>query len=205
MNRLCCALLGAALSAAALAGPAEARSESTETYTAREYVPVTRTTKARSWKPQKHVRAKTAKRYAGGKKRSAHGKSAKRYRTAAYTRTRSLAGRSVTAGYSGGGSSRGCLSAPARGLLSRIESNFGAVQVISTCRPGARIAGTGKVSRHASGNAIDFAAGGRKGAIVSWLVANHHSGGTMTYRGMSHIHVDIGPRFVRLGAGGRNG
>jgi hypothetical protein len=29
------------------------------------------------------------------------------------------------------------------------------------------------------------------------------AGGTMTYRNMSHIHVDIGPRFVSLGAGGR--
>jgi hypothetical protein len=38
---------------------------------------------------------------------------------------------------------------------------------------------------------------------VSWLIANHKSGGTMTYRGMSHIHVDIGYHFVSLGSGGR--
>ena len=63
-----------------------------------------------------------------------------------------------------------------------------------------RIAGTGKVSKHAHGAAIDFDAGGRKGAIVSWLIKNHHSGGTMTYRDMGHIHVDIGHRFVKLGA-----
>ena len=78
------------------------------------------------------------------------------------------------------------------------------MQIISTCRPGARIAGTGRVSRHASGNAVDFnAPGGRKAEIVRWLIANHRSGGTMTYAGMSHIHVDIGPRFVSLGSGGR--
>lgn len=102
----------------------------------------------------------------------------------------------------GASSSRSCLSSGARNLLSRIEQNFGKVQVISTCRPGARIRGTGRMSRHASGNAVDFSAGNRKGAIVRWLIANHHSGGTMTYSGMSHIHVDIGRRFVSL-AGSR--
>jgi uncharacterized protein YcbK (DUF882 family) len=111
----------------------------------------------------------------------------------------------VTASHSGGGgggASRGCLQASARALLGRIEQQFGTVRVISTCRPGARIAGSGKPSKHGFGLAVDFDAGGRKGAIVSWLRANHHSGGTMTYARMSHIHVDIGPHFVSLGAGG---
>jgi len=98
---------------------------------------------------------------------------------------------------------RGCLTSAARGLLSRIEGRFGRVNVISTCRPGARIAGTNRISRHASGNAIDFDAGGRKSQIISWLIANHKSGGTMTYPDMSHIHVDIGPHFVSI-AGGRH-
>lgn len=105
--------------------------------------------------------------------------------------------------YAGPGTSRGCLTPAARALLGRIESQFGSVQIISTCRPGARIAGTGRISRHASGNAVDFNAGGRKAAIVRWLIANHKSGGTMTYAGMSHVHVDIGYRFVSLGSGGR--
>ncbi len=104
----------------------------------------------------------------------------------------------------GASASRTCLTSAARNLLSRIEQRFGAVQLVSTCRPGARIAGTGRVSRHASGNAIDFNAGGRKGAIVNWLIANHRSGGTMTYAGMSHVHVDIGPHFVALNSGGRS-
>ncbi len=99
---------------------------------------------------------------------------------------------------SGASSSRSCLSAAARGLLARIEQQFGAMQVVSTCRPGARIAGTGHMSRHASGNAVDFSAGSRKGAVIQWLLANHHQGGTMTYPRMDHIHVDIGPRFVSL-------
>ncbi len=96
------------------------------------------------------------------------------------------------------GASRSCLTSPARALLGRIESKFGRVQIVSTCRPGATIAGTGRPSRHASGNAIDFRAPGRKGEVVRWLIANHKSGGVMTYNGMDHIHVDIGPHFVSL-------
>lgn len=103
---------------------------------------------------------------------------------------------------SGASASRSCLTGGARTILSRIEAQFGAMQLVSTCRPGATIRGTGKVSRHASGNAIDFNAGHRKGAVIGWLLANHHSGGTMTYSGSSHVHVDIGPRFASL-AGSR--
>lgn len=118
-------------------------------------------------------------------------------------RRNGMAARSFTR-YANPGVSRGCLTPSARALLGRIEAQFGSVQIISTCRPGARIAGTGKISRHASGNAVDFnAPGGRKAAIVRWLIANHKSGGTMTYAGMNHIHVDIGYRFVSLNSGGR--
>ena len=106
-------------------------------------------------------------------------------------------------GDGGGGTSRSCLTSAARGILTRIESKFGSVQLISTCRPGATIAGSGRPSRHASGNAIDFEAGGRKGAIVNWLASNHSAGGTMTYADMSHIHVDIGSHFVSLAGGER--
>lgn len=74
----------------------------------------------------------------------------------------------------------------------------GNVQVISTCRPGARIATTGKMSKHASGQAIDFRVPGRKAEVVAWLRQNHNAGGTMTYSDMDHIHVDVGARFVAL-------
>ena len=84
-------------------------------------------------------------------------------------------------GDGGGGTSRSCLTSAARGLLNRIEAKFGAMRIVSTCRPGATIAGSGRPSRHASGNAIDFEAGNRKGEVVRWLAANHSSGGTMTY------------------------
>jgi hypothetical protein len=96
---------------------------------------------------------------------------------------------------------RSCLTPPARALLERIEEKFGRVKLVSTCRPGSTIAGTGRPSRHASGNAVDFDADRRKGEIVEWLVANHHDGGTMTYAGMDHIHVDIGPYFVSIAGG----
>lgn len=105
--------------------------------------------------------------------------------------------------YSGSaGTSRSCLTGPTRALLGRIEATFGPMQIISTCRPGARIAGTGKISKHASGEAIDFSVPGRsKAQVVAWLRANHY-GGIMTYRNLSHIHVDVGYRYVRLGAWG---
>ncbi len=115
-----------------------------------------------------------------------------------------LQSRAVTAerGDGGGGTARSCLQPAASALLARIEAQFGPVQIVSTCRPGATIRNTGKPSKHRYGLAIDFEAGSRKGAIVQWLIANHHDGGTMTYAGMSHIHVDIGQRFVSLGFGG---
>jgi uncharacterized protein YcbK (DUF882 family) len=96
------------------------------------------------------------------------------------------------------GSSVTCLTWEARALLNRIRARFGNVEIVSTCRPGARIAGTRHPSRHASGQAIDFRIPGKKGQVVSWLIANHHNGGVMTYRDMDHIHVDIGPHFVAL-------
>jgi hypothetical protein len=102
-------------------------------------------------------------------------------------------------GSGGASTSRGCLTGPTRALLNRIEARFGSVQIVSTCRPGARIRGTRKMSKHASGQAVDFhAPRGKKAEIVRWLMANHSAGGTMTYPGMNHIHVDIGQRFVSL-------
>jgi len=141
----------------------------------------------------------TASRWKG----SRHGKAAHRDRRRSHASHRSSRRHHTRAASAAGGVSRSCLTSPARALLSRIESRFGRVNVISTCRPGARIAGSGRISRHASGNAVDFDAGGRKSQIVSWLIANHKSGGTMTYPSMSHIHVDIGPHFVSI-AGGRH-
>jgi hypothetical protein len=98
---------------------------------------------------------------------------------------------------------RSCLTPAVRALLDRIEQQFGPVQAVSTCRPGATIPGSWRPSRHASGNAVDFKAGARKAEILAWLIANHRGGGTMTYAGMDHIHVDIGAHFVSIAGGPR--
>jgi Peptidase M15 len=123
---------------------------------------------------------------------------AKRYDgDGAKLKNRSMTSRSQ-ASNSGGGSSRSCLTGDARALLNSIENKFGRVEIISTCRPGARIATSGRPSKHASGQAIDFRAPGKKKQVVSWLINNHGDGGTMTYSDMDHIHVDVGSHFVAL-------
>jgi hypothetical protein len=107
----------------------------------------------------------------------------------------------VHSGKSGGSAStsRSCLQSSVRAVLGRIEQKFGSVTLVSTCRPGATIRNTGKRSKHASGEAVDFVAPrGKKGEVVRWLIANHKSGGTMTYPMMNHIHIDVGYRFVSL-------
>jgi uncharacterized protein YcbK (DUF882 family) len=134
------------------------------------------------------------KKYVGKKKVYASKKSGSR-----------LASRAITSGREDGGSSRSCLQPAARSLLNQIESRFGSVEIISTCRAGATIATTGKPSKHRYGLAIDFSAPGKKAAVVQWLIANHHSGGTMTYSDMNHIHVDIGYHFVSLGSNSGRG
>lgn len=146
----------------------------------------------------KNYTGKSSKRYAKSSSRKSYAKAGSKKRHYA-SKKRNLKSRSFT-NYASGGTSRSCLQPQARALLNRIESQFGSVSIVSTCRAGAVIATSGKPSKHRYGLAIDFDAGGRKGAIVNWLLKNHHSGGTMTYRDMSHIHVDIGPRFVSLGA-----
>lgn len=193
-KRVLAAVVGMGV-AACLAAPAEARIDNG---------PVSSLYEAdRRAAPKK---AYTSNNKARATARRTTGKSAKYRGQGKVGRAARLQGRAMTASHTGGGgggASRGCLQASARALLDRIEAQFGPVQVISTCRPGARIAGSGKPSKHGFGLAVDFNAGGRKAAIVNWLRANHMAGGTMTYRNMNHIHVDIGPRFVSLGAGGR--
>jgi hypothetical protein len=197
-KRIFAAILGAGI-AACLAAPAEARLDNgpiaslydgdTRPSLSQQKI---KKTKRAEWRGSKSKKAKAAYR-----------KSNKR-NTATASRTSRLKGRAMTAMQSGGGAgtSRSCLQGAARALLERIEQQFGPVQVVSTCRPGAVIAGSGKPSKHRYGLAVDFDAGSRKQAIVNWLIANHHNGGTMTYARMSHIHFDIGQHFVQLGAGG---
>lgn len=174
----------AALMGLAFAPAAEAR-RIDDGYVFRLHPPVTNYERdGRKYQKARHVSKSGRKgRYSSrksSKRRYASGKSGRRH------------------SHAGSGVSRSCLTGAARALLGRIENQFGTVQIISTCRPGARIATTGKISKHASGQAIDFRVPGRKAQVLRWLIANHKSGGTMTYSDMDHIHVDVGYRFVAL-------
>jgi uncharacterized protein YcbK (DUF882 family) len=90
-----------------------------------------------------------------------------------------------------------CLPSSLKRTLSQIERQFGSVSIVSTHRPGARIAGSGRPSLHASCRAVDFnPPRGKHAQVVAWLKANH-SGGVGTYScGMNHVHIDNGP-YVR--------
>ncbi|MEL7048041.1 MAG: D-Ala-D-Ala carboxypeptidase family metallohydrolase [Pseudomonadota bacterium] len=89
----------------------------------------------------------------------------------------------------------GCLPGSIKSKLAQIRSKFGPIKVISTHRPGARIAGSGKRSLHASCRAADFhPPKGKYRQVVAWLKKTH-SGGVGTYScGMHHIHIDNGSR-----------
>ena len=130
-----------------------------------------------------------------------------RGRTPGHAHVARSSGSRTHAAASGGASvSRACLTGQTRALLDRVEAKFGRVEIVSTCRPGAVIAGTGHASMHRYGRAVDFVAQpGRKAEIVRWLAANN-SGGTMTYAHMNHIHMDTGAyHFVSLGSPGAGG
>ncbi len=92
-----------------------------------------------------------------------------------------------------GSISTACLPGELKATLNHVEAKFGPVQVISSHRPGARVRGTGRRSKHADCRAVDFhPAKGQHAAVVAWLRANH-SGGLGTYSGRhSHIHIDNG-------------
>ena len=70
-----------------------------------------------------------------------------------------------------------CLPGVVKKRLAQIRSKFGKVRVISTHRPGARIAGSGKRSYHASCRAVDFhPPKGKYRAVLAWLKSNHKGG-----------------------------
>lgn len=95
----------------------------------------------------------------------------------------------------------GCLPAVLKSALARVRAACGQAQVVSTHRPGARIAGTGRRSYHASCRAVDFNAphGCALKVLAGW------PGGLGVYSGgMRHLHLDNGPR-VRFAHGGRRG
>ena len=96
----------------------------------------------------------------------------------------------VSQSIAGPTASRGCLTAETRSVLNRMEARFGRVKVISTCRPGAVIAGSGRPSQHRYGKAVDFIPNGNRAAMLAWLRANAR-GAVITYAS-GHIHFDTG-------------
>lgn len=98
--------------------------------------------------------------------------------------------------------SRSCLTAETRAILEQAEAHFGVTfRLVSTCRPGAVIAGTNHPSEHRYGKAVDLLPpAGMKAAVVKWLYA-HAPGVTMVYARMPHVHFDTGP-YHALACGG---
>lgn len=94
----------------------------------------------------------------------------------------------------GATNSTGCLPSSLKSTLATIRKKFGPIDILSTHRPGARIAGSRKKSYHASCRAVDFKPRKNKAKVIAWLKANH-GGGVGTYSGRhTHIHIDNGPR-----------
>jgi hypothetical protein len=119
------------------------------------------------------------------------------YKARGYSRSHARARSRIHAGghahrhsHAGGGASRACLTGPTRQVLAGLEARFGAVKVISTCRPGAVIAGSGRPSQHRYGKAVDFMPNGNRAAMMAWLRANTN-GAVITYAS-GHIHFDTG-------------
>ena len=112
-----------------------------------------------------------------------------------------LTAASATADAKASMSGSSCLPSSLKATLNQIERRFGPVHILSTFRPGAKIAGTGRTSFHASCRAVDFKPTRNHAQVVAWLKANH-PGGVGTYSGsMSHIHIDNGAH-VRFHKGG---
>lgn len=98
--------------------------------------------------------------------------------------------------------STNCLPGSLRAKLAEINRRYGTVVVVSTLRPGARIAGTRRPSLHATCQAVDFRpARGTYGAVASHL-RRSWSGGVGTYAS-GHIHIDTGPNYRWHQGGGR--
>lgn len=90
-------------------------------------------------------------------------------------------------------------------FLADVQARCGSVRVISTFRPGARIAGTGRTSCHASGQAVDYTTGNPSCALAvansgPWRSLGHSN----DYGRVAHFHVSVcaqeaGVRFAHGG------
>jgi len=95
--------------------------------------------------------------------------------------------------HSGPSTSRSCLPPALKDVLATIETRFGPVRVVSTHRPGARIAGTNHASLHATCRAVDFHPAPGKYREVLAYVRAEWTGGIGIYSGKQHhLHLDVG-------------
>ena len=84
-----------------------------------------------------------------------------------------------------------CLPGVLKNALEHIGRRYGKVSVISTFRRGARIAGSGNLSKHASCRAVDFHVRGNKKGALAWLRKQRLE--IITYGcGMHHVHIATG-------------
>ena len=88
-----------------------------------------------------------------------------------------------------------CLPGELRSALADVERKFGPVTVLSTHRPGAVVAGTGRPSQHRDCRALDFRPSRNRGAIIAFLRNDPRVQGLGIYRS-GHIHMDAGPYRV---------
>ena len=90
--------------------------------------------------------------------------------------------------------SRACLPYELKNALATIESRFGPVKVVSTHRPGARIAGTHYASYHATCRAVAFEpAPGKYREVLAYLRCRWN-GGIGTYSGRCTICISTSGR-----------
>lgn len=109
--------------------------------------------------------------------------------------------RGTLKGYRAASASRSCLTSDTRAVLARLEGRVGAVQIVSTCRPGATIAGTGRPSFHRYGKAVDFNTRNKAAAIAFLRTQGVF---VMTYCGMGHVHFNTGQVGTSFCGGGKS-
>jgi len=75
--------------------------------------------------------------------------------------------------------------------LRSVESKFGKIRIISSCRPGATVIKTGRPSMHRYCRAVDFNPPRGKYSQVARYLKTTWGGGVGTYSGrFNHIHID---------------
>ena len=75
--------------------------------------------------------------------------------------------------------------------LRSVESKFGKIRIISSCRPGATVIKTGRPSMHRYCRAVDFNPPRGKYRQVARYLKTTWGGGVGTYSGrFNHIHID---------------